>query len=101
LNTRLLRGEKTFVLAASGHIAGVINPALRNKRHFWNAPVTQTPAQDWLAGATLQTGSWWPHWQAWLAAHGGGRVPAPNSAGSRVHRPLEPAPGRYVRERCA
>jgi polyhydroxyalkanoate synthase len=97
--TQLLRGETRFVLGASGHIAGVINPASKNRRSFWtNAQVPASP-DDWLAGATEQRGSWWRDWDEWLARFGGGEVPAPARLGSAKHRPLEDAPGRYVKLR--
>jgi polyhydroxyalkanoate synthase len=100
LNTGLLPGDKTFVLAASGHIAGVINPPGKKKRHFWSAPVAPVEADVWLDGAEQHPGSWWPHWNSWLSARAGSRAPAPAACGSAVYPPLEPAPGRYVRERC-
>ena len=54
-------------------------------------------AQAWLDGATEHPGSWWTDWSAWLAPHGGKSVPAPKAPGSRRHKPIEPAPGRYVK----
>ncbi|MDH4192130.1 MAG: class I poly(R)-hydroxyalkanoic acid synthase, partial [Betaproteobacteria bacterium] len=98
----LLGGEKTFVLGASGHIAGVINPADKNRRSYWSggAPYPQD-ADAWLAGAAEQRGSWWPRWSVWLAAQRGEWRRAPGKAGNRKYRPIEPAPGRYVRERVA
>jgi polyhydroxyalkanoate synthase len=99
-NTRLLSGERTFVLAASGHIAGVINPPAANKRHYWTGAPGAASADAWLAAATRQPGSWWSHWRDWLAGLAGGQVVAPAAAGSADHPPLEAAPGRYVRERC-
>ena len=100
-NTRLLGGPHEFVLAASGHIAGVVNPPSSNKRHYWLNPVLHSSAEDWLAGARQQPGSWWSHWSAWLADRSGSRVPARTEPGSAHYRGLEPAPGRYVKERCA
>ncbi|HEX5476500.1 MAG TPA: class I poly(R)-hydroxyalkanoic acid synthase [Burkholderiales bacterium] len=105
----LLRGEKTFVLAASGHVAGVVNPATKNRRSYWTAKAAaaQIPTQfpddpdDWLAAADEHRGSWWPRWMDWLEAHSGGKRRAPVSAGTVQHRPIEPAPGRYVREPAA
>jgi polyhydroxyalkanoate synthase len=96
----LLGGESTFVLGASGHIAGVINPPAKKKRNYW---VEGTPAQDaddWLAGARSVPGSWWPHWAGWLAQYSGERVAAPAKAGNATYKAIEPAPGRYVREKA-
>jgi polyhydroxyalkanoate synthase len=97
-STRLLGGEATFVLGASGHIAGVVNPPAKNRRNYWTHPVLAPTADDWLARAETHPGSWWPHWGAWLAPHGGKLGPAPRAAGSAATPPLYPAPGRYVLE---
>jgi polyhydroxyalkanoate synthase len=93
----------TFALAASGHIAGVVNPATKGKRNFWTGPETDAlpgSADDWLANAQSQPGSWWPHWTGWLARHGGGQVPARMALGNDRHPVIEAAPGRYVKESC-
>jgi len=97
-STSLLGGDLTFVLGASGHIAGVINPPAKNRRNFWTNELLTDDPQDWLAGARTQTGSWWPHWAAWLNDYTGGLRAAPKSPGSDKHRPLSPAPGTYVIE---
>jgi polyhydroxyalkanoate synthase subunit PhaC len=96
----LLGGEdKQFILGASGHIAGVVNPASKNRRSYWiGAPYPEEP-EDWLAQAKEHKGSWWPRWSEWLEKHGGGRRKAPSKPGNVQYRPIEPAPGRYVRER--
>lgn len=93
-----------FVLGASGHIAGVINPASKNKRSYWvneaggkNRPKT---AAEWLAGAEEKKGSWWPEWARFLAEYGGADVAPPARPGSTDYAPIEPAPGRYVKERA-
>ena len=99
-STRLLGGEIKFVLAASGHIAGVINPAAKNRRNHWTCNVLPPDAAEWLAAAQSCAGSWWPDWAAWLAERSGAAVPAPAAPGNGDYRPLEPAPGRYVRVRC-
>ncbi|MBX3651403.1 MAG: class I poly(R)-hydroxyalkanoic acid synthase [Burkholderiales bacterium] len=100
-STGLLGGQLQFVLAASGHIAGVINPAARNKRNFWTRDTLDPQADAWLEGATSVPGSWWTHWINWLENHGGGQTTAPAAAGSAAHPPLEPAPGRYVKDKKA
>jgi len=97
----LLGGELTFVLGASGHIAGVINPAAKNRRNFWTNELLTDDPDDWLARARTQPGSWWPHWAAWLGDYTGGSRAAPKTAGSDKHRPLAPAPGTYVVERVS
>ncbi|MDB5904925.1 MAG: class poly(R)-hydroxyalkanoic acid synthase [Betaproteobacteria bacterium] len=100
-SARHLRGKVSFVLAASGHIAGVINPAARNRRNYWlGGKLTKDP-ERWLTGARSAPGSWWTHWSAWLAKHAGERVPAHQALGNDRYREIEPAPGRYVKEKAA
>lgn len=103
-NTQVLKKAKTrFVLGASGHIAGVINPPAKKKRSHWTGP-TQGPqpagADDWFAAAQEHPGSWWTDWDAWLAGHAGTQLSAPKNPGSRRHKPIEPAPGRYVKQKA-
>jgi len=99
-STGHLPGKKRFVMGASGHIAGVINPPAKNKRSYWtNDKLPKTHAQ-WLAGAKEHPGSWWPDWAAWLKPHGGKLVAAPRRYGNAAHKPIEPAPGRYVRAKA-
>jgi len=97
-STSLLGGDLTFVLGASGHIAGVVNPPAKGRRNFWTNELLTDDADDWLARAAEHPGSWWPHWSAWLSEHGGSRRPAPATAGSHAHGALAPAPGSYVTE---
>ena len=94
----LLGGEPTFTLGASGHIAGVINPATKNRRNYWTNELLTDDADDWLARAESVAGSWWPNWAEWLAGHAGARHPAPRAAGNARNRPHCPAPGTYVTE---
>ena len=98
-SVNLLGGQKRFVLGASGHIAGVINPASKNRRSYWMNESLPSQADDWLSGATEQPGSWWNDWSSWLAGHGGAKRDARRELGSAKHPPIEPAPGRYVRQR--
>jgi len=100
LGRGLLGGETTFVLGASGHIAGVINPAAKNKRSHWISDAAAADGDEWLAGASEVKGSWWPRWIAWLRTHAGGEVKARARLGSKAYAPGEPAPGRYVKEKA-
>ncbi|RLJ62849.1 polyhydroxyalkanoate synthase [Sulfurisoma sediminicola] len=100
LGRGLLGGKSTFVLGASGHIAGVINPAAKNKRSYWiNDSDTANP-DEWLATATEAKGSWWPRWAEWLKGFADGEIPARGRLGSAAYEAGEPAPGRYVKERA-
>ncbi len=93
--TQLFAGPVEFVLGASGHIAGVINPPAKGKYGHWTHAKTPSTPDEWLAAAKEHEGSWWPHWDRWLEAFGGGEVPArvPGSGGLPA---IEDAPGSYV-----
>jgi polyhydroxyalkanoate synthase len=101
-STQHLPGPKRFVMGASGHIAGVINPASKGKRSHWLGVNNHFPANvdDWIASATEHPGSWWTDWSDWLKGHAGKLVPAPKAYGNRKHKPIEPAPGRYVKAKA-
>jgi len=93
-----LIGENArFVLAASGHVAGVINPPARNKRSHWLNDNLASEPERWFDGAQEKPGSWWPDWDAWMKRHSTGIVPAPAQLGNAQYPPIEPAPGRYVK----
>lgn len=98
--TRVTRAKVRFVLATSGHIAGMINPPAKNKGGFWTneAETTADTPEDWLRGADAHEGSWWTDWTAWLSARSGKKVPSP-ALGSRAHPPIVDAPGTYVLEK--
>ena len=107
-STQVLRGPQRFVLGASGHIAGVVNPPAKKRRSYWVAdnmggagkPLPGDP-NAWLAQAQEKPGSWWPDWAGWLAGHSGKQVKARAKSGNASYRPIEPAPGRYVKVRAA
>ncbi|WP_226408949.1 class I poly(R)-hydroxyalkanoic acid synthase [Dechloromonas denitrificans] len=98
-STRILGGKIRFVLGASGHIAGVINPASKNKRSYWTNDDVKSDAEGWLTAAAEQKGSWWNDWAAWLKPLAGD-LRAPRKPGNTKYKPIEPAPGRYVKERA-
>ncbi|KAF7599741.1 MAG: class I poly(R)-hydroxyalkanoic acid synthase [Candidatus Dactylopiibacterium carminicum] len=100
LGRRLVGGESTFVLGASGHIAGVVNPPAKNKRSYWTNATAVATAEEWLESAVEHRGSWWPNWVEWLKARSGDLVAARSKLGSREYRQIEAAPGRYVKERA-
>jgi polyhydroxyalkanoate synthase len=99
-STRIMSGKKRFVLGASGHIAGVINPPLKKKRNYWTNDKLPASADDWFEGATEVPGSWWPVWSGWLQPLSGASVAAPKAPGSPKYKPIEPAPGRYVKQKA-
>ena len=99
-STRIMSGKKRFVLGASGHIAGVINPPAKKKRNYWTNNSLPADAEAWLDGATEVPGSWWPDWTAWLKPMAGALVAAPKAPGSAKYKAIEPAPGRYVRQKA-
>jgi len=99
-STQILKGKTQFVLGASGHIAGVINPPAKGKRSYWTNTKLPAKADDWFAGATEHPGSWWTAWSDWLGQHGGKRVSAPKGFGNRAHQAIESAPGRYVKAKA-
>ena len=95
----LVGSDGRFVLAASGHVAGVINPPARNKRSHWLNDDLECNPQEWLEAAEEKPGSWWPDWDAWMRRHSNGTIPATDRQGNPRFSPIEPAPGRYVREK--
>ena len=110
-STKHLPGKKRFVMGASGHIAGVINPPAKNKRSYWTndarsggaSPSSKLPAKvdDWIKGAREHPGSWWTDWAGWLKGHAGKLVAAPKGYGKgSKFKALEPAPGRYVKAKA-
>ena len=99
-SAKCLGGPVTFVLGASGHIAGAINPASKNKRSYWTGEKLLADADQWFARAKEVPGSWWNPWAQWLKGHGGKLVPAREKLGGPRGRVIEPAPGRYVKERA-
>ena len=94
--TELLKGKNEFVLGASGHVAGVINPASKNRRNYWINGEQGKSEDHWLETAERQEGSWWPHWANWLKARAGKKVAAPAATGNDTYKEIEPAPGRFV-----
>lgn len=99
--TRHLGGPWTFLLAGSGHIAGVVNPPASGKYQYWTNPDAVDSLEDFVAGAEEHPGSWWGHWRDWLRGQDGAEVPATGNRdpGSKGDRVIEDAPGRYVRTR--
>lgn len=98
-STELFAGPIEFVLGASGHIAGVINPPAKKKRNYWIGGELGKGPEHWQKTAKSAAGSWWPYWSAWLQKQGGNEIPAPKELGNTKYRVIEAAPGRYVTKR--
>ena len=97
LGSKFFGGPVRFVLAGSGHIAGVINAPARNKYQYWTGPKPSgANLERWLAQATEHPGSWWPDWLEWLKSQDGAQAPARVPGGGKL-TPIEDAPGSYVK----
>ncbi len=94
--TQLFSGPVKFVLAASGHIAGVVNPPAAGKYSHWTNPKNPKAPEDWFQGAAEHPGSWWPVWSAWAAKKSGPKVTARKPGGGKL-KIIEDAPGAYVK----
>jgi polyhydroxyalkanoate synthase len=96
-----LAGPMRFVLAGSGHIAGVVNPPAAAKYQYWTGAADAPSLEQFVAGATEHPGSWWTDWLAWLEAQDAAKVPATGARrpGEKGDSVIEPAPGRYVATR--
>jgi polyhydroxyalkanoate synthase subunit PhaC len=95
----LIGKDPRFVLAASGHVAGVINPPARKKRSYWVHDDLNCDAAEWSEKAEEKPGSWWPDWDNWMKQHSTGIVPVPLRPGNARYRAVESAPGRYVKQK--
>jgi polyhydroxyalkanoate synthase len=95
---KLLSGPVRFVLGGSGHIAGIVNPPAANKYCYWTGAKPAGGADDWLASAKQQPGSWWNDWAAWIAKHAGAKVPAREPGDAKL-AVIEDAPGSYANQR--
>ncbi len=100
--TQYLPGKKRFVMGASGHIAGVINPPAKGKRSHWIRDDGKLPktVDQWLTAATEHKGSWWTDWSNWLASQAGKEITAPKTYGKGKYKAIEPAPGSYVKAKA-
>ena len=97
-SARLFGGPVTYMLAGSGHIAGVINAPAAQKYQYWTNDHLPPTLAEWQATATEHPGSWWPHWAEWLKERSGPMVPARDPAAGPLP-PICDAPGEYVRVR--
>lgn len=102
ISSQLLTGDVRFVLGASGHIAGVINPVSKNRRSYWLNQDSDNSVESghWFEGAQEFPGSWWSDYSDWLASHSGKKIDAPAQLGAPNHPVIESAPGSYVKVRA-
>ncbi|RCK28705.1 PHA/PHB synthase family protein [Thalassospira lucentensis] len=98
--TQLMSGQVKFVLSASGHIAGVVNPPAAKKYCYWTYNRTPENPEDWIAKAAQHDGSWWTDWQNWISRRSGGKVDARKPGDGKL-KVLGPAPGDYVKVRLS
>ncbi len=96
----LFTGPVRFVLSASGHIAGIVNPPAAEKYCYWTSMTKADTADEWLDGAKQADGSWWPDWDKWAKKHAGKPTVKARKPGSAIFKPLADAPGDYVRMRA-
>jgi polyhydroxyalkanoate synthase subunit PhaC len=96
---KIFGGDVRFVLAGSGHIAGVVNPATKPKYQYWTGPRPDGAYEEWLEQAAEHPGTWWLDWARWLKAQSPGEVPA-RIPGSGQLAALCDAPGTYVKKRA-
>ncbi|WP_438748656.1 poly(3-hydroxyalkanoate) polymerase subunit PhaC [Pararhizobium sp. O133] len=98
VGSQFFGGDVTYVMAGSGHIAGVVNPPDKGKYQFWTGGPVKGAFEDWVESAQETPGSWWPHWQTWIETLDAERVPVRKTGGKL--NSLEEAPGSYVRARA-
>jgi polyhydroxyalkanoate synthase len=93
---KLFKGPVRFILAGSGHIAGVINPPAGGKYQYWTNDKLPATVAEWQTGADEHPGSWWPDWDKWLVKLSGPKIPSRRPGGGKL-KVLGDAPGTYVR----
>ena len=98
IGSQFFGGDVKYVMSGSGHIAGVVNPPDKMKYQYWSGPPVAGTFEDWVSQAKETPGSWWPDWQSWIELQDDDRVPARKPGGKKI-KPLEDAPGSYVRVR--
>ena len=97
-SSRLLGGNVEFILSNSGHIQSILNPPGNPKANYFTNSAQPADADEWLAQASKQSGSWWEHWNTWMMEHSGETKPSPETLGNEDYPPIGEAPGSYVYE---
>jgi polyhydroxyalkanoate synthase len=98
--TEYIKSNIRFVLGASGHTAGVVNPVSSDKRNYWVNENLAVSPQEWFQNAKEMSGSWWKDYNMWLVKFSGALVKAKKTLGNVSFKPIEDAPGAYVKERA-
>lgn len=98
--TELVSGPVEYVLGGSGHVMGIVNPPAKKKYGYYAGGELGKGFEEWKKTAKQNEGSWWTPWSAWLKKQSGKQVPAPTKTGNAKYKAIEPAPGRYVKEKC-
>jgi polyhydroxyalkanoate synthase len=98
MTSQLLARPSEVVVTSTGHIQTMVNPPGKPRARYFAGPAAGPDPQAWMAQAEEHEGSWWPRYADWLVERSGEERDAPSTLGSRRHRPLGPAPGRYVLE---
>ena len=98
IGSQFFGGDVKYVMSGSGHIAGVVNPPDKMKYQYWSGPPVAGTFEDWVSQAKETPGSWWPDWQSWIESLNNDRVAARKPGGTKI-KPIEDAPGSYVRVR--
>jgi polyhydroxyalkanoate synthase len=98
--TELVSGPTEFILGGSGHVMGIVNPPAKKKYGYYKDGELGKGFEEWKKTAKQHEGSWWTPWTAWLKKQSGKEVPAPTKTGNAKYKIIEPAPGRYVKEKC-
>jgi len=98
--TELVSGPVEYVLGGSGHVMGIVNPPFKKKYGYYAGGELNKGFEEWKKTAKQHEGSWWTPWTAWVKKQAGKQIPAPAKAGNAKYKGIEPAPGRYVKEKC-
>lgn len=100
VTTRIVSGPVEFILGGSGHVMGAVNPPSKNKYGYYVNGKLEGDFDHWKDTAKFYEGSWWTAWTERLMKHSGKQIPSKKGLGNEIYKPIEPAPGRYVKERC-
>jgi polyhydroxyalkanoate synthase len=98
MTSQLLGGDSDVVITSTGHIQTIVNPPDKPRARYFAGPPPRDDPEAWMEAAGTHEGSWWPHFRDWLIERSGNERAAPKKLGTKAYPPIDPAPGRYVRE---